>query len=426
MNKYPLSHGFDKNAIKRFIDSADDSVKEICKKIIDATLYVSFEKTLLELNKRINEYYQRFGEFHLKNERPVFIFNPDTDYYKKKSNYWFSSYIFKKMNELFENKVEIIGLSTIYDVFNHPELIKDDIIIVPDDCIYSGNQLSTNIGTFASIGNIQRFYVLITYASTRGVRVVKNQFVEKYGIELSYPIIQPSQSSYSSTSKPAKSTKPTKPTKPNQKSNIFSTIPINIIDNNYKSGGTKIENKKYLELPIIFDDSIKNIKNDNYDHRLIFSTYITIPSLMNIISINEFLILSSYYNNSKVRSKNIRYNTYLIYFDHKLADTISVPTIFYLGIVPNEHNKQIINSDDFEAFANENRSLTVIPFISKCSYYTQNLNLGSPDCPKPPYKKDFEETVRKMGLQTRSLDNISKSKSKSKSKPILKKYRSSI
>jgi hypothetical protein len=47
MNKYPLSHGFDKNAIKRFIDSADDSVKEICKKIIDATLYVSFEKLYL-------------------------------------------------------------------------------------------------------------------------------------------------------------------------------------------------------------------------------------------------------------------------------------------------------------------------------------------------------------------------------------------
>lgn len=418
MNKYPLSHGFDKNAIKRFIDSADDSVKEICKKIIDATLYVSFEKTLLELNKRINEYYQRFREFHLKNERPVFIFNQDTDYYKKKSNYWFSSYIFKKMNELFENKVEIIGLSTIYDVFNHPELMKDDIIIVPDDCIYSGNQLSTNIGTFASIGNIQRFYVLITYASTRGVRVVKNQFVEKYGIELSYPIFQPSQTSYSSTSKPAKSTKPTK-----QTFDIFSTIPINIIDNKYNSsGGTIIENKKYLGLPIIFDDSIKNIKNDNYDHRLIFSTYITIPSLMNIITINEFIILSSYYNNSKLKSKNIRYNTYLIYFDHKLADTISVPTIFYLGIVPNEHNKQIINSDDFKAFANENHSLTVIPFISKCSYYTQNLNLGSPDCPKPPYKQDFEETVRKMGLQTTSLDNISKSKSK----PILKIYRSSI
>lgn len=143
---------------------------------------------------------------------------------------------------------------------------------------------------------------------------------------------------------------------------------------------------------------------------------------MNIITINEFIILSSYYNNSKLKSKNIRYDTYLIYFDHKLADTISVPTIFYLGIVPNEHNKQIINSDDFKAFANENHSLTVIPFISKCSYYTQNLNLGSPDCPKPPYKQDFEETVRKMGLQTTSLDNISKSKSK----PILKIYRSSI
>jgi hypothetical protein len=424
MNNYPLSHGFDKNAIKKFIDSADDSVKEICKKIIDATLYVSFEKTLLELNKRINEYYQRFGEFHLKNERPVFIFNPDTDYYRKKSNYWFSNYIFKKMNKLFENKVKIIGLSTIYDVFNHPELIKDDIIIIPDDCIYSGNQLSTNIGTFASIGNIQRFYVLITYASTRGVSVVKKEFVEKYGMELSYPIIQPYQTSHKKVSQS------TKPKKSNSYSNIISTIPINIIENN-KFGGTNIKNtislnKEYLKLPLIFDDSIKNIKNDNYDHRLIFSTYITIPSLMNTITINEFIKLSSYYNISRLKNKNIRYNTYLIYFDHKLADTISVPTIFYLGVVPNEHNRQIINSDDFEGFANEDNNLTIIPFIAKCSYYTKNLNLGSPGCPKPPYKQDFEETVRKMGLlktvQTRSLDN----NSKSKPKPTLRKYRSSI
>ena len=149
---------------------------------------------------------------------------------------------------------------------------------------------------------------------------------------------------------------------------------------------------------------------------------------MDVITINEFINLSRYYNNSKLRSKNILYNTYLIYFDHKLADTISVPTIFYLGVVPNEHNREIINSDDFDAFANKDNSLTVIPFISKCSYYTQNLNLGSPDCPKPPYKKDFEKTIRKMHLlktvQTNSLDNISKSRSKSK--PILKKYRSSI
>ena len=50
MNTYPLVHSFDKDAIERFIDASDDSVKESCRKIIKNTVYVPFEKTLRELN----------------------------------------------------------------------------------------------------------------------------------------------------------------------------------------------------------------------------------------------------------------------------------------------------------------------------------------------------------------------------------------
>lgn len=61
-----------------------------------------------------------------------------------------------------------------------------------------------------------------------------------------------------------------------------------------------------------------------------------IKGLQTILSENECNLLNSFYNgNLGNRDKFFSINTYLIYFDHKLADPVSVPTLFYLGVVPN-------------------------------------------------------------------------------------------
>lgn len=340
MNTYPLVHNFDKKAVKSFIEASDDSVKDICRKIINATKYISFEKTLVELNNRIKEYYLKFNKFHIENNRPIFIFNPDDKYYQYKSNYWFSSYIYNELKKIFNNKIKIISI-TETNIYNHPELIQDDIIIFPDDCVYSGRQLSSIIYEFANIGNKFRFYILISYASKEGIELIKKEYLKSK-----------------------------------------------------KDSDTSFDKK-----------------------RLIFSTYIQIPSLRDTISETEFNKLSLFYDS--LEENNIDYNTYLIYFDHKLADINSVPTVFYLGVVPNKKNRTIITSPSFSGLYSAT-NLDVIPLIEKCSHYKTKIDLASPHCPKPPYKKDFDSFVQKIKdtypIKAKSLSQ------RNYSKRNLKKY----
>jgi len=91
-------------------------------------------------------------------------------------------------------------------------------------------------------------------------------------------------------------------------------------------------------------------------------------------------------------------NKYLIYFDHKLADTSSTIPLFYSGLVPCLSNKTILDND-FITSSNESK-LLFIPFINHCQNI-RNLNTIIPECPYPIYK---EEAFKRFIL------NINKSK----------------
>ena len=136
-------------------------------------------------------------------------------------------------------------------------------------------------------------------------------------------------------------------------------------------------------------EKIENI----LENRLIFSkNIIIIPSMKSVINEDEFDLLASFYDED-----NIYYNTHLVYFDHKLADAISIPTILYLGVVPNEKNKKIIfNDEDSSTSINNKKNLDIIPLIKNCKFYTTKLSLQSPGCPRPPYKEDYQETLTKI------------------------------
>ena len=422
MNIYPLSHGFDNNAIKKFIQAADESVRTICKKIIDNTLYVSFEKTLIELNKRIEEYYKKYSRFHIENKRPVFIFNETQRYYIHKSNYWFSQYIIFKFNELFKDTgIEIISLSSDNIKNKNPILTQDDIIIFSDDCVYSGQQFSTTIYGFSTVGMLYRFYILVLYGSHQGIDRIKIEYSRGYNASISntdsISYMMESQSKIQKLTEQRKNMNKTSnfyespPTKLKNKYINIISITKNIIDNTDKLGSKNKNiidkyNKERFSINTKTSDNKRYIPfvDSTYKDRLIFSKYNPIPALSDTITTDEYNILSPFYNPPGFNTFN--YQTYLIYFDHKLADTVSVPTLFYLGVVPNQRNKIIIQSPNFRGFKIE-KNLEVIPFIEKCKYYTKNLDLASPGCPKPPYKDDFTEIIQKMTtmgmLKTKSL-----------------------
>lgn len=170
-----------------------------------------------------------------------------------------------------------------------------------------------------------------------------------------------------------------------------------------------LNNKKKLKLnlfilvPFISDEGIDYIiQSFNYNETLskycdfyICKKAIKILPVFKYLSENEINLIQDFYSEHLF---NFKFN-YLIYFDHKIADTISTITYFYYGIVPNNKNKKLLNiyNSDSKIF-NNSKKFDIIPIIKNCNIN----NLLSLDCPHPPYKITFNEFIK----------NIKKSKNK--------------
>ena len=74
-----------------------------------------------------------------------------------------------------------------------------------------------------------------------------------------------------------------------------------------------------------------------------------------LTSIEINTIDNFYFNFEKFTDK------YLIYFDHKLADSVSTIPLFYSGLVPNIHNKNILSNPTFQT--SDINKLLFIPLL---------------------------------------------------------------
>ncbi len=318
---YPLDHSFDMNQVELFISKADPNVQDICRKIINNTQHISFEKFIMNFNKIINELL-----LFINKDRPIFILidNDMGEDHTFKSNYWLYNYVSSYIQFKTNNNCEI---KLIFNTENKL-LQNEDTIIFIDDCIYSGSQMSDTISRMENNNKLKlTYYILVPYISNKGFDLIVKEFNE-------------------------------------------------------------LENRnKYCELKI----------PTNYNNLILIN---------NILNKDELLILEQYY--FKKTSIN---NSYLIYFDHKLADTYSTITHFYLGIVPNKYNNSITNI----------KEAIIIPIIKNCKSYINNIDVMSPKCPAPPYKKGFKNFIIKLKneleikkYKSLSYNKITKNKKKYK------------
>jgi len=328
--QYPLNHSFDKNAIQKFIQAADPSVQDICRKIIDNTEYISFEKMLIRLNSNINDLLEKTKDSKIL----YFYLGQNITSLYHKSNYWLYNYIIQYIK--FKSNIQVKLITNI-------NFISEDNanIVLIDDCIYSGSQMGITISNISYVTNFSfNFYLLIPYMSESGKKHIKLRF------ELN-----------------------------------------------------------------------KILKTNNC--KLIFLDYISyIKSINSVLNVSEILKLQYFYNS--LVSLN---NKYLIYFDHKLADTVSTITPFYLGIVPCKDNIGLgsiytANSGSIIKLPlNQLNKYKIIPIIKNCEEYTNNIDLMSPKCPAPPYKKGFDifiKNKKKENKKFKSLSNNSNSNKKNK------------
>jgi len=137
--KYILSYNINKIRANEFINKCDISVRPIVKKIIDNTTHISFETFYLYLLKNVKALLDEY----LNLKRIFFKFKNQSSY-TKKSNFWISSLvkdiIMYECEKRKRKEIEIIYIITFYT-----EKIKEnDVILLIDDCIYSGMQIREN------------------------------------------------------------------------------------------------------------------------------------------------------------------------------------------------------------------------------------------------------------------------------------------
>ena len=162
---------------------------------------------------------------------------------------------------------------------------------------------------------------------------------------------------------------------------------MNIINENNNNNNRLI---LYILVPYISKSGEKNIKeiyknnNQNKNFKLIFNknkNQNKIKNSSHILTKEEIDLMNKYYpRNKNLIDSGRRYfeDKSLIIFYHKLADMQSTIPLFYKGLVPNEKNLKLLETDDFKDFD----KLEIIPLIKDC--IDKNLN---DFCPVSPYKK---------------------------------------
>ena len=134
--------------------------------------------------------------------------------------------------------------------------------------------------------------------------------------------------------------------------------------------------KQYFE----YTDDLEN----NF---LIFNKYsIDLPNIQDYLNGEEIDIINEYID------YDIN-NSYLIYFDHKLADQLSTITSIYSGYLLNEKNADIFNNLDLFSNKINLKKADFIPVINNCEK-TRNLRLDATSCPHIPYSNKFKDYMK--------------------------------
>jgi hypothetical protein len=285
---YPLN----KDNVKAFLSELKEPKKSLAEIIFKNTKHVSYKVFKYILNSNFKEFIHYCRVHNIKS---VALFLGQEEINKKsikKSNFWVAQHFYQFVKK-FDIDIEILIIYNKDDIAN---ITKDQIVLILDDCSYTGSQISSEINYSLSSLQLQKFniYVLIAFISKNAMDYIKNCITSK--------------------------------------KIIFSKN--NIIINPISHYLSKDQIKKY----------------------------------------NKIYKLDSHYP---------------IYFDHKLADTLSTFTDLYSGVVTSKN---------------------IIPVISNCEHINKmkDVNYDVPKCPPPPYKINSSDGFNKKDFKEYSSNSNNK------------------
>lgn len=161
--RYPMSYPLNRANVKKFIAASAPDARDVVRKFIKATTHISFETFISYINKNLAEVVKLVSD-----GRPIFVYidprHPNNIY---KSNYWIYLYI----KELAKTKYNI-NIVFVCDLDN-TSLCNYDVIMLVDDCIYSGNQMANTVERLTNY-SYKAFNIIlfVSFISEEGLNLI--------------------------------------------------------------------------------------------------------------------------------------------------------------------------------------------------------------------------------------------------------------
>lgn len=155
--QYPMSYPLNRANAKKFIAASAPDARDAVRKFIKATTHISFETFISYVNKNLGEVVKLVPD-----GRPIFL---NVGWYFK-SNYWLSLYMRDLTHRKYNIQVHFI------DGIDDPELQDNDVILLVDDCIYSGNQMADTIHSFGKTSYKLNIILFVPFISDTGANQV--------------------------------------------------------------------------------------------------------------------------------------------------------------------------------------------------------------------------------------------------------------
>jgi len=397
----PKSYALNKANVKRFLNAIeDDDVREVIKVLLDNTLHVSYNEFLKQLENIIKQVIHAVPV-----DRPVFVFvDSNFSAYFYKSNYWMFMLIKNTIKTIYDRSTKLI--TSLDDT----RVMNNDMVLLIDDCIYSGIQMSNTIERMKNIHNKQVQLMLATpYISKAGLILIYEKYKNNASINKCTFLL------------------------PN-KYNIIKPLGEYLIEN---------ERQKLLEMQPQTQSA-------------------TILSKAKTQAIEKAEKLAGYYYHVNTQ---IIMEAYPVYFDHKVGQHKSSFPAVYAGIVPNKNNRFILyhivyecgvglqywmselNEYKVKGLNNKTKlkeiidniklqkqfikkadlQATIIPLLKNCENFRVHASkhIYESSCPLPPYKRQ-STTSKSSTFSQSSSHNYSFRRVPNISRSVLKRSNKSF
>jgi hypothetical protein len=326
-----LSYKLDEENKQRFIKATSEEARSAVEKMLNNTVHISFKTFITNVK---NSFKRVLGLANAS--RPIFIYI-DTDqgeYYMYKSNYWLCTYLQRYFAE-----VALILISSLDD----DRIIQNDLVLLLDDCIYSGEQMSRSVSKLSNnYHKVVQLILFVPYMSEKGLESVRSAY--RHNKNLSYT--------------------------------VFSTIKHSIIH----------PLEKFL---------------NKSEAATIFKYYSTMDNPVNTsVELQKYAVYFDHKVGDNASSFPLFYSGFVPNQKNKKFLNKISPTLYKLQVAENNYKKHMNASTEanylylLSSIYRSRGEMDLFPLLQNCKNDIKVPDFFSSSCPKPPYKNDYQQYMQ--------------------------------